>query len=241
MPLGMMLRVYFLQQWYALSDPMAEEILHDSDAMRRLAWIQLGGDSVPDETTIPNFRYLLEQHERTEAIFDEVNDHLVENGIMLRSEILMGATITGAPYSTKKQDHARSPEMSSTNKGKNRLLGIKAHVGVDADSSVVHSLDTSKGRVHESSVWDGSSTARRPPSRLTSVKSEPRARWPSPGRARSMWSCARHPRAARSITTIGTRTGYRVACGRSIRWRNPGDFPPGLHIPSACSSAGLVR
>jgi len=85
MPLETMLRVYFLQNWYALSDPMAEETLYDSEAMRRFAGIELGDDRIPDETTILNFRHLLERHGLTEAIFADVNAHLADKGITLRS------------------------------------------------------------------------------------------------------------------------------------------------------------
>ena len=155
MPLEVMLRVYFLQNWYALSDPMAEETLYDSEAMRRFAGIELGDDRIPDETTILNFRHLLERHGLTEAIFAEVNTHLADKGITLRSGTLVDATIIDAPSSTKNKAGARDPEMSSTKKGNDWYFGMKAHVGVDADSGVVHSLDTSTAKLHDSQVWDG--------------------------------------------------------------------------------------
>ena len=154
MPLETMLRVYFLQNWYALSDPMAEETLYDSEAMRRFAGIELGDDRVPDETTILNFRHLLERHGLTEAIFAEVNAHLADRGITLRSGTLVDATIIDAPSSTKNKAGARDPEMSSTEKGNDWFFGMKAHVGVDADSGVVPSLETSTAKVHDSQVWD---------------------------------------------------------------------------------------
>src|SRR6056297_3567323 len=154
MPLETMLRVYFLQQWYALSDPMAEEMLYDSEAMRRFAGIELGDDRIPDETTILNFRHLLERHGLTEAIFAEVSIHLADKGITLRSGTLVDATIIDAPSSTKSKARARDPEMSSTRKGNDWYFGMKAHVGVDAHSGVVHSLETSTGSVHDSRVWD---------------------------------------------------------------------------------------
>ena len=154
MPLETMLRVYFLQQWYALSDPMAEEMLYDSDAMRQFAGIELGDDRVPDETTILNFRHLLEKHALTEQLFAEVNVHLADQGITLRSGTLVDATIIDAPSSTKNKAKARDPEMSSTKKGNDWYFGMKAHVGVDADSGIVHSLDTSTAKVHDSQVWD---------------------------------------------------------------------------------------
>ncbi len=168
MPLETMLRVYFLQQWYALSDPMAEEMLYDSDAMRRFAGIELGDDRIPDETTILNFRHLLEKHQLTEKLFAEVNGHLADHGITLCSGTLVDATIIDAPSSTKNEAKARDPEMSSTKKGNEWYFGMKAHVGVDAQNGIVHSLDTTTAKTHplgtlplampcrarDSQVWD---------------------------------------------------------------------------------------
>jgi len=154
MPLETMLHVYFLQQWYALSDPMAEEMLYDSDAMCRFAGIELGDDRIPDETTILNFRHLLEKHALTEKLFAEVNGHLADQGITLRSGTLVDATIIDAPSSTKNGAKARDPDMSSTKKGNDWFFGMKAHVGVDADSGIVHSLETTTAKVHDSQVWD---------------------------------------------------------------------------------------
>ena len=154
MLLETMLRVYFLQNWYCLSDPMAEETLYDSEAMRRFAGIELGDDRIPDETTILNFRHLLERHGLTEAVFAEVNAHLADKGITLRSGTLVDATIIDAPSSTKNKSGARDPEMSSTKKGNDWYFGMKAHIGVDLDSGVVHSLDTSTAKLHDSQVWD---------------------------------------------------------------------------------------
>lgn len=153
-PLAVMLRIYCLQQWYALSDPMAEESLYDSDAMRRFAGLELGDDRIPDETTILNFRHLLERHVLTEAIFAEVNAYLAENGMTLRSGTLVDATIIDAPPSTKNKAGKRDPDMSSTKKGNDWYFGMKAHVGVDAESGIVHSLETSTAKVHDSRVWD---------------------------------------------------------------------------------------
>jgi hypothetical protein len=123
MPLKTMLRVYFLQNWYALSDPMAEETLYDCEAMRRFAGIELGDDRIPDETTILNFRHLLERHGLTQAIFADVNAHLADKSITLRSGTLIDATIIDAPSSTKNKAHARDPEMSSTKKGNDWYFG----------------------------------------------------------------------------------------------------------------------
>ena len=123
MLLETMLRVYFLQQWYALSDPMAEEMLYDSDAMRRFAGIELGDDRIPDETTILDFRHLLERHGLTEAILADVNAHLADKGITLCSGTLVDATIIDAPSSTRNTARALDPEMSSTKKGNEWYFG----------------------------------------------------------------------------------------------------------------------
>jgi IS5 family transposase len=154
MPLEVMLRVYCLQQWYALSDPAAEEALYDSDAMRRFAGLELGDDAIPDETTILNFRHLLERHELTRAIFEAVNAYLRERGILLREGTLVDATLIDAPSSTKNRQRARDPEMTSTKKGNAWYFGMKAHVGVDLDSGVVHSMEASTAKVHDNQKLD---------------------------------------------------------------------------------------
>jgi IS5 family transposase len=133
---------------------MAEETLYDSEAMRRFAGIELGDDRIPDETTILNFRHLLERHGLTEAIFADVNRHLADKGITLRSGTLVDATIIDAPSSTKNKSGARDPEMSSTRKGNDWFFSMKAHIGVDMDSGVTHSLETSTAKLHDSRVWD---------------------------------------------------------------------------------------
>lgn len=153
-PLDVMLRIYCLQQWYALSDPMAEESLYDSDAMRRFAGLELGDDRIPDETTILNFRHLLERHALPQAIFAEVNAYLAEKGMTLRSGTLVDATIIDAPSSTKNKSGKRDPDMSSTRKGNDWYFGMKAHIGVDAGSGIVHSMDTTTAKVHDSCIWD---------------------------------------------------------------------------------------
>ena len=131
---------------------MAEETLHDSEAMRRFAGIDLGDDRIPDETTILNFRHLLKRHGLTQAIFADVNAHLADKGITLRSGTLVDATIIDAPSSTKNKVGTRDPEVSSTMKANDRYFRMKAHIGVDADSGVTHSLETSTARLHDSQV-----------------------------------------------------------------------------------------
>ena len=142
-PMGIekMLRVYFLQQWYSLADEALEDALYDSQALRAFVGIDLGsGAAVPDATTLLHFRHLLEAHALTQAIFAEVNALLRERGILLREGTLVDATIIAAPASTKNKAKTRDPEMHQTRKGKQWHFGMKAHVGVDADSGVVHTL-----------------------------------------------------------------------------------------------------
>ena len=137
-PLGteLMLRVYFLQQWYALADEALEDAIHDSRAMRAF----VGGDTVPDATTLLKFRHLLEEHDLTRQLFAEVNALLAERGAFLREGTIVDATIIAAPPSTKNKGKERDPEMHQTKKGNAWHFGMKAHVGVDLDSGLVHTL-----------------------------------------------------------------------------------------------------
>ena len=135
--LATMLRIHLLQQWYALSDPAMEEALHEIPTLRRFA--QLGGlDNVPDETTILNFRRLLETHGLAARMLEAVNAHLARKGQSLRSGTIVDATLIAAPSSTKNADHARDPEMRQTKKGNQWYFGMKAHIGVDEFSGLVH-------------------------------------------------------------------------------------------------------
>jgi len=140
-PLGLekMLRIYFLQIWFNLSDPGAEEAIYDSESMRRFARVELSEDTIPDETTILNFRHLLEEHELTRRIFETINGLLEGKGLLLRSGTIVDATIIAAPSSTKNGTESRDPEMKQTRKGKNWHFGMKVHVGTDK-RGVVHSL-----------------------------------------------------------------------------------------------------
>jgi IS5 family transposase len=131
-----MLRIYFLQQWFNLSDPQAEEAIYDSESMRRFARVELGEDVVPDESTILRFRHLLEKHKLTEGIFAAVQDLLAERRLLLRAGTIVDATIISAPSSTKNQAKARDPEMKQTRKGKNWHFGMKLHIGTDRRGTV---------------------------------------------------------------------------------------------------------
>ena len=126
-PLAVMLRIYFLQQWYQLSDPGAEEALYDIQSMRAFAGLELGRDAIPDETTILNFRHLLEVHNLTKAIFEAVSAHLADKGALLRGGTIMDATLIAASPSTKNRDGRRDSEMSQSKKGKQWYFGMKAH------------------------------------------------------------------------------------------------------------------
>jgi|SRR5665213_701585 len=150
--LTLMLRIHFLQQWFNLSDPAAEESLYDSSAMRHFAGIDLGRAPVPDETTICKFRHLLERHSLGKKLFEEVNAHLRESGVKIAGGTIVDATIIAAPSSTKNQNKERDPEMHQTKKGNQWHFGLKAHVGVDSASKIVHTLVTTAANVHDSTV-----------------------------------------------------------------------------------------
>jgi len=141
MPQERMLRIYFMQQWFNLSDPAMEDSLYDSESMRRFAGIELSEDAIPDETTILRFRHLLEKHYLTQAIFGQIRTLLEQKRLLLKSGTIVDATIIEAPPSTKNEEGARDPEMHQTKKGKDWHFGMKAHVGTDR-RGIVHSLTT---------------------------------------------------------------------------------------------------
>ena len=138
--LSIMLRIYFLQHWFTLSDPGAEEALYDSPALRRFAGVDLGRSPAPDETTILNFRHLLERHDLCGAILDRVNRYLESRDIRIGRGTIVDATIIHAPSSTKNVSGERDPEMHQTRKGNQWYFGMKAHVGVDSKEGIVHSV-----------------------------------------------------------------------------------------------------
>ena len=149
--LATMLRIHLLQQWYALSDPAMEEALHEIPTLRRFA--QLGGlDNVPDETTILNFRRLLETHGLAARMLEAVNAHLARKGQSLRSGTIVDATLIAAPSSTKNADHARDPEMHQTKKGNQWYFGMKAHIGMDEFSGLVHHVRCTAANVADVTV-----------------------------------------------------------------------------------------
>lgn len=153
-PIGLerMLRIYFLQQWFNLSDPSVEEALYDSAAMRAFVGIDLGTEPVPDETTVCRFRHLLEAHRLGHPLFEAVNAHLRARGVKVATGTIVDATIINAPSSTKNTDKARDPEMHQTAKGKQWYFGMKAHVGVDSKSKLIHSATATAANVADSTV-----------------------------------------------------------------------------------------
>ncbi|KPU82923.1 transposase, partial [Marinosulfonomonas sp. PRT-SC04] len=154
MPLAVMLRIYFLQQWYSLSDPGAEEALYDMHSMRDFVGLDLARDAVPDETTILNFCHLLEKHKLTGALFDAVKTYLQERALLLRGGTIMDATLIAASPSTKNETGKRDPDMSQSKKGNQWYFGMKAHIGVDAKSGLVHTVKTTTGKVHDAKLTD---------------------------------------------------------------------------------------
>lgn len=141
-PIGVtkMLRMYCLQQWYGLADEALEDALYDSQALRDFVGVDLSRESVPDATTLLKFRRLLQDNDLTRALFDEINAHLSEQGLLMRAGTIVDATIIAAPSSTKNEGNTRDPEMHQTKKGNQWFFGMKAHIGVDAESGLVHSV-----------------------------------------------------------------------------------------------------
>jgi IS5 family transposase len=154
MPMARMLKIYFMQQWYGLSDPAMEDALYDIESLRRFADIDIEVDVIPDETTILNFRHLLERHHLTQKIFEKTQQYLAEKGLLLREGTIVDATIINAPSSTKNQDKTRDKEMRQTKKGNQWYFGMKAHVGTDTGRGLAHSVVVTDAAVHDSQVMD---------------------------------------------------------------------------------------
>jgi IS5 family transposase len=152
LPLERMFRIYCLQQWYDLSDPGAEEALYDSITMRSFAGVRADDDVIPDETTILNFRRLLERHELTERLLAEINALLAEHGLLVGKGTIVDATIINAPSSTKNAEKKRDPEMHQTRKGKQWYFGMKVHTGVDDGFGLVHTVQGTAANVADVNV-----------------------------------------------------------------------------------------
>ena len=153
-PVGLerMLRIYFLQHWFNLSDPAVEEALYDSQSMRRFVGIDLGREPAPDETTVCRFRHLLEQHDLGTRMFEEVHHHLEAKGLKVAAGTIVDATIINAPSSTKNADKARDPDMHQTKKGNQWYFGMKAHIGVDSRTKIIHAVVATAANVADSQV-----------------------------------------------------------------------------------------
>lgn len=150
-PLAVMLRVHCLQLFYNLSDPGMEDALYEIESMRRFAGLRLS-ERIPDETTILNFRHFLERHGLGKVIFEAVNRHLADAGLVLKEGTIVDATIIAAPSSTKNQAQARDPEMHQTKKGNQWHFGMKLHIGVDDALGLIHSVATTPANVHDLTV-----------------------------------------------------------------------------------------
>jgi IS5 family transposase len=153
-PIGLerMLRIYFLQQWFNLSDPAMEEAFYDSRTMTRFAGLDLTIELAPDETTICKFRHMIEEHSLGTSLFEQVNQYLRRKGIAVTKGTIVDATIIPASSSTKNQSKSLDPEMSSTKKGSQWYYGMKGHVGVDAKTKLIHHVVVTAAKVHDSQV-----------------------------------------------------------------------------------------
>jgi transposase, IS5 family len=150
-PIGIerMLRMYFVQQWYGLADEAVEDAIYDSQALRSFMGLDLSCASVPDATTLMGFRHLLEAHDLTKAMLVEINAMLIERGVLMSQGTLVDATLIAAPSSTKNKAHARDTEMHQTKKGNQWHFGMKAHIGVDKDSGLVHTVVSTAANVSD--------------------------------------------------------------------------------------------
>lgn len=147
-----MLRIYFLQHWFNLSDPTAEEALYDSRAMCVFVGVDLGEEPVPDETTIYKFCHLVERHNLDDQLFHLVNQYLQENGLKVNRSTIVDASIINAPSSTKNEKKQRDPEMHQTKKGNQRYFDMKAHIGVDSRAKLIHHVVATAANDHDSVV-----------------------------------------------------------------------------------------
>jgi IS5 family transposase len=153
-PIGLerMLRIHFLQHWFNLSDPAVEEALYDSAAMRNFVGIDLGQEPAPDETTACRFRHLIETHDLGRRLFEEVHRHLDARGIKVTTGTIVDATIIVAPSSTKNAGKASDPDMHQTKKGNQWYFGMKAHIGIDSKTKVIHSVVATAANVSDSEL-----------------------------------------------------------------------------------------
>jgi IS5 family transposase len=149
-----MLRIHFMQQWYNLSDPGMEEAFFDTPLYREFAQLEKFG-RLPDESTILRFRHRFEKHKLAEQILGLVNELLTARGLLLKAGTVVDDTLIAAPSSTKNKEHKRDPQMYSSKKGQQMYFGMKAHIGADAESGLVHTVRGTSGNVHD--VTEGNS------------------------------------------------------------------------------------
>ncbi len=147
MPLSAMFRIHCMQNWFSFSDRQMEDALYEIESVRRFAGFNSVTENLPDETTILNFRHLLERHQLTEQLLTAINQHLEQRGLMMSQGTMVDATIIHAPSSTKNKDKARDPDMHQTRKGNQWYFGMKVHVGADVNSGAVHSVTTTAANV----------------------------------------------------------------------------------------------
>jgi len=150
----LLLKIYFLQQWYALSDPAVEEAIYDRNSFQKFLRIDLLAQTVPDETTILNFRHFLEKYALTEEFFSIINRLMEKKGLILKKGTVVDATIIASPSSTKNKSKSRDKEMSSTKKGSRWYFGMKAHIGVDSDTGIIHSLSTTTAKTSDKVMFN---------------------------------------------------------------------------------------
>ena len=151
--LSTMLRIHFMQQWFGYADAAMEEALHDVPLLRHFAGLDAGVDTLPDESTILNFRHLLERHGLSKQLFVAVNGLLTERGLLLREGTTVDATLIAAPPSTKNREGRRDPDMTQTKKGNQWYFGMKAHIGVDDQSGLVHTVIGTTAKVSDMSQF----------------------------------------------------------------------------------------
>jgi len=149
--LFLIFKIHLLQQWFNLSDPAMEDAIYDRISFQKFLNIDIGVDNIPDETTILNFRHLLEKHKLSAILFNEINRYLEEKNLLLKEGTAIDATLISAPTSTKNKKKKRDPEMSSTKKGENYYFGMKTHIGVQSKGKpIIHSIDTTTAKDHDS-------------------------------------------------------------------------------------------
>jgi transposase, IS5 family len=203
-PIGLerMLRLYFLQQWYGLADEALEDAVYDSQAMRGFLGINLVDHPVPDATTLLKFRHLLESNDLCAAIFETINRHLEQQGLLMRKGTLVDATIIHAPSSTKNEHRGRDPEMHQTKKGNQWYFGMKAHIGADRDSGLVHTVVSTAANVSDisqtSALLHGQETQVHADAGYLGVEKREEVRAEDPG-GRIDWQIARRRKPIKAL------------------------------------------